>query len=231
MKSRESCQWWAACLFWSVAGATSVANAGQVVVDIAEAGQPLEHAVVFLLPADGSLPPPANPTGIMDQQQAEFVPHVLVVRRGARVRFPNSDNIRHHVYSFSLAKIFELRLYSGTPAEPIIFNTVGPVVLGCNIHDWMLGFIYVVDTPWYAKSGVDGRVELNAIPAGDYVMQIWHPRLPDINQPVSQSITVLEEGAVKTKINLTLTPPVVRAHDNVLDTRRGNLREQRRAGG
>jgi hypothetical protein len=102
----------------------------------------------------------------MDQRDQQFAPHVLAVQRGTAVSFPNSDQIRHHVYSFSEPKRFELRLYSGVPADPVVFDRAGTVVLGCNIHDDMIGFVRVVDTPWFATSGEDGVARIEKVPAG-----------------------------------------------------------------
>ena len=111
----------------------------------------------------------------MDQRNRQFEPHVLAVRQNTKVRFPNSDDIRHHVYSFSPAKTFELRLYHGTQADPVLFDKPGRVVLGCNIHDAMLGYIYVLKTRWFGVTGSDGVVTLQEIPSGSYRLQLRHP--------------------------------------------------------
>jgi hypothetical protein len=113
----------------------------------------------------------------MDQHDKTFVPLVLAVPVGTAVSFPNRDNIRHHVYSFSRAKRFELPLYIGTPAAPVVFDRPGVVVLGCNIHDWMVGYIYVADTPYVAKTAEDGRARLAELPPGTYEVRVWHPRM------------------------------------------------------
>lgn len=136
-------------------------------------GTPLENAVV-LLPGQISTPP--SSVAVMDQVNKTFVPHVLVIQRGQRVLFPNSDNIRHHVYSFSPAKTFEIKLYAGTPEAPITFDTAGIVVLGCNIHDNMVGYIVVADTPVTGISDGDGRIYLDVreIPP---TVRLWHPLL------------------------------------------------------
>lgn len=144
-------------------------------------GRPVADAVVTLRgPADA-------PQGVlkadMDQRGQRFAPHVLAVHTGTQVRFPNSDNIRHQVYSFSAAKRFELRLYEGTPTDPLLFDKPGVVVLGCNIHDWMLGYIYVTDDPRFGVSDAQGRVHLEHLPAGDYHLTLWHPQLAD-RQPL-----------------------------------------------
>lgn len=146
------------------------------------AGQPLGNAVISLHGPLGEAPEAAP--GLMDQRAQQFVPHVLAVRTGTAVSFPNSDDIRHHVYSFSPAKRFELRLYKDTPSAPVLFDTPGVVVLGCNIHDWMLGYVYVTDDPWFAVSDEQGRVQLDALPPGRYRVSLWHPKLADmLSQP------------------------------------------------
>ncbi|MFC3114945.1 methylamine utilization protein [Cellvibrio fontiphilus] len=144
---------------------------------------PLEDAVVALIPAQqpdySSLP-----AAVMDQRQNMFVPHVLAIRTNTQVRFPNSDDVRHHVYSFSPAKKFELRLYHGLSAEPVLFDKAGTVVLGCNIHDSMLAYIYVVDTEYFAVTDARGQLSINA-PAGSYQMQVFHPRLQQDFAPIA----------------------------------------------
>lgn len=142
------------------------------------AGQPLADAVISLR---GPLDAPQAPSPArMDQRNKQFLPHVLAVRTGTSVAFPNSDDIRHQVYSFSPAKRFELRLYQGTPSEPVLFDKPGLVVLGCNIHDWMLGYIYVTDDPWFAVSDERGRAAIAELPAGRYAVTLWHPGNPQL---------------------------------------------------
>ncbi len=165
-------------------------------------GKPLADAVLTL--AGDSAAGNATPTASMDQVKQEFVPHVLAVHTGTRIRFPNSDNIRHQVYSFSPPKRFELRLYEGTPTDPLLFDKPGVVVLGCNIHDWMLGYIYVTDDPWSAVSGADGTLNLD-VPPGRYQATLWHPQSPDQSVTPGGSIDVPASGLQRTW-NLTVEP-------------------------
>ena len=109
---------------------------------------------------------------------------------GTAVTFPNRDNIRHHVYSFSPAKRFELPLYSGTPAAPVVFDKPGAVVLGCNIHDWMLGYVYVLPTPYFARTGEDGKGRIGDVPAGAYEARVWHPRLRAEPEKTATPVTI-----------------------------------------
>ncbi len=158
---------------------------------LAEAGgQPLANLVVALealdQPARAKAPP--QPAAMeLDQKSREFVPHVLAVRSGTPVFFPNSDAIKHHVYSFSTAKRFEIKLYSGVPPEPVLFDKPGIVALGCNIHDWMLGYIYVSDADYLGVSDNEGRWSLD-VPSGRYRLTFWHPYAAE--QPAEQLVTV-----------------------------------------
>ena len=123
--------------------------------------KPVKDVVAALVPAvseELAGTPPAE----MDQREKMFMPHVLAIKVNTLVRFPNSDDIRHHVYSFSPAKKFELRLYHGSTAEPVLFDKPGTVVLGCNIHDSMVAYIYVLETNYFAVSDEQGKLQINA---------------------------------------------------------------------
>jgi plastocyanin len=167
-------------------------------------GKPLGNAVVVAHPESERLPPAASAVEVVDQIDKEFVPYVKPVRVGSTVRFPNKDNIRHHVYSFSPAKQFELPLYSGTPAKPVLFDKVGIVKLGCNIHDWMIGYVYVTETPYFGKTGANGRVDLDELPPGRYRVQVWHPLMEVSEDQTIKRLDVDEAtpGAVEWKLKL-----------------------------
>lgn len=138
-------------------------------------GTALADVVAALVPKQPQRDdPPARAE--MDQRNYRFVPKVIAIRTNTLVYFPNSDDVRHHVYSFSPAKKFELRLYHGKTAKPVLFDQPGKVVLGCNIHDSMVGYIYVVDTPYFAVSDSSGRVQITDVPAGDYELQVYFYR-------------------------------------------------------
>lgn len=131
----------------------------------------ISEAVVYAIPLDGAAQESARSDAIMDQRDRKFVPHVLPVQAGTRVSFPNSDDVRHQVYSFSAAKRFQIPLYEGKPPNPIVFDRPGAVALGCSIHDRMRAYIVVVDTPYFATT-VDGHAELD-LPAGSYRVHVW----------------------------------------------------------
>jgi hypothetical protein len=133
---------------------------------------------------------------------------VSVVQVGTPVQFPNRDPIRHHVYSFSAAKTFEIKLYAGTPAAPIVFDKPGDVVLGCNIHDHMLAYVYVVDTPWFAKTDKDGQARIEGVPAGEYDLHLWHHAQAAPQAP--QAIRLRGEENQVSSFALPLKPPMPR---------------------
>jgi plastocyanin len=172
-------------------------------------GAPLEDAVAWATPrAPLASPPPVRP-GAVAQVDKTFVPLVTVVQAGAQVAFPNRDEIRHHVYSFSPAKIFEIKLYANVPTPPrILFDKAGEVVLGCNIHDNMLGYILVVDSPFYAKSGRDGRAKLENLPEGEYDLHAWHSL--QAAPPEARSVRVRADESAGADFSMALKPRLPR---------------------
>lgn len=154
------------------------AEAATLTVEIRNArGVALPDAVVYAIREGRESTAPVKRRAVMDQKNRVFVPHVLPVQTGTAVEFPNSDDIRHQVYSFSSVKKFQLPLYSGTPANPIVFDKPGVATLGCNIHDRMSAYIVVVDTPHFGVTGKEGRATLSNLSAGKYVVNVWHSEL------------------------------------------------------
>lgn len=184
----------------------SAARAGELIAHVSDAkGAPVANAVVALYDtqkAGSAIKPAAE--AIMDQRDRQFAPHVLVVQRGASVRFPNSDDIRHQVYSFSPAKRFNLPLYHGVPAKPEVFDQAGEVVLGCNIHDTMFGYIYVVDSEWFAKSDAAGALQINGVPAGNYRARLWYPGMA-ATLVIEKNIVVPAAGSAKITFDNAVT--------------------------
>src|SRR5438034_3687773 len=152
-------------------------------------GRPVSDAVAYA-DAAGAASAAAKKPAVVDQRDKQFVPYVTAVQVGTAVIFPNSDKIRHHVYSFSPAKKFELPLYSGVPAEPVVFNKIGFVTLGCNIHDWMIAYVAVLPTPYFQVTRQDGRAVLKDLPAGQYTVQVWHPALKGQPEAFAQRVDV-----------------------------------------
>ncbi len=168
-------------------------------------GKPLADAVV-MLPATPSAPAPAFPWKLeVAQKNKQFEPFVLIAPVGASVTFPNLDKFRHHVYSFSKGNKFELELYGKEDKRSVPFKAVGVAALGCNIHDQMVAFIRVVDTPWAAKSGADGVAEIKAAPDGKVKVTVWHPYAKAKDQTVTVDAT-LSPGATSLSVVLDIVP-------------------------
>ena len=171
--------------------ASDHAMAGSLTVRVVDRnGMPVSDVVVFVEQAGTqSVPDPVAKTAVMDQVNERFVPHILVIQKGTSVEFPNSDVVAHHVYSFSKPNDFVLPLYKGDSPEPVTFVKDGVAVLGCNIHDQMLSYIVVVDTPVFGKTAANGAVELQVDDAAtELAVRIWNPRIRDSEASLVQHV-------------------------------------------
>ena len=148
-------------------------------------GKPVENAVVSI--PRGVIGEIGDDYAVMDQVDKRFLPKVLAIKKGTQVIFPNSDNIRHHVYSFSKGNPFQIELYKGVPKSPISFNSEGVVVLGCNIHDTMVGYIYVSPWPEFGISNKEGLInfpikENESMPTQ---IEVWHPWFENVGEKMT----------------------------------------------
>ncbi len=171
------------------------------------AGVALGDAVVSLTPEDARAPVTRPAPASIVQNHKMFMPLVTVVQKGAAVDFPNRDDIAHDVYSLSDAKRFELKLYRGG-SKQVVFDKPGVVTIGCNIHDMMIAYVVVVDTPYFAKTGADGRAALPRLPAGRYRIAVWHPRLGNAPADVLGSFALAGERPAASGEPLLLTLPL-----------------------
>ncbi|WP_159119377.1 methylamine utilization protein [Alteromonas sp. KUL150] len=170
-------------------------------------GEPVDNGVFLFEPQfepDAHQMPQQEPA-VMNQIDKQFEPHVLVVKAGTEVTFPNADNLFHHVYSFSPTKQFELKLYKEFTAEPLRFENAGIVDIGCNIHDWMLGYIVVSDSPYFGKTDNEGESSIS-LPHGEYTVRFWHPQVEGEKAFPSQSISVTAD----TQVIWTLDTNIIR---------------------
>ena len=178
-------------------GGTAMAADLPVVVN-SPSGKPVAFAVVTWTPAGGAAIPVTEKSKsfVMAQKNIQFTPYVLAVPVGATVAFPNQDRVNHHVYSFSSVQPFQFPLYGQGKSHTMKFDRPGTVALGCNIHDSMSAYVRVVDTPYYATTGTDGRVTLS-VPEGAGSLSVWQPTLEAPEHQTARDITVGKMAAVQ----------------------------------
>jgi plastocyanin len=201
----------AVLLAWPAAAATVTAT----VTD--DHGRPLPDAVVMIAPEPGApVPKPdGGPLAIatIDQKDETFVPFVVVIHTGGSVVFHNSDQIRHHVYSFSPLHRFEMVQPPGDVSPPIKFDQPGSVAIGCNIHDQMIAYVHVTDAPWAKVTDADGHAVIAGVPAGHFVATVWHPRLRPRTEPPAMPLTLATENSTLAVTLPVLPPRRARASD------------------
>ncbi len=156
-------------------------------------GKPLADAIVAVHVKGTKTTATSGTSAEIAQRSRQFQPQVTVVQTGTAVLFPNFDTVRHHVYSFSAIQRFEIKLYAGVPNAPLVFDKPGVATLGCNIHDRMLAFIAVVDTPFFARSDAAGKARID-LPPGQHRLLAWHPAMTETGAWVEQPVTIDAAG-------------------------------------
>ena len=166
-------------------------NAGSLEIQITDARGKTAAGVGIVVDTSTPEPLPAvAPKAVIDQRREQFVPRVTIVQRGTEVSFPNTDRVQHHVYSFSQAKQFELALYRGNEHPPVTFDHDGIAVLGCNIHDHMVGYVLIVDSPHFGFTDRDGRLVLTDLPNGPVKVTAWHPDIDVEFGPINRTVDI-----------------------------------------
>lgn len=184
------------------------AFAGDLTVEVkTPAGTPVANAVVTIQPSSGGAVPTRYDQPLrLAQHNQMFEPFILLVPLGAQVSFPNQDLVRHQVYSFSITKKFELKLYGHDESRSVTFDKAGVVAVGCNIHDNMTAFIKVADTPYAARTDAAGHLAFKDLPAGAAVVRVWHPyaKTPAGEQRFDMAIP--KSGGVQQAVSMDLRP-------------------------
>jgi plastocyanin len=189
--------------------ASASSAAADLAVSAREGRAPVADAVVTVAPVDGTHAPVTDlpSTAAIDQRDLAFVPYVQVARPGGAAIFRNSDSTRHHVYSFSPAATFEMVLGPGEQSRRVALDEPGVIAVGCNIHDQMIAWLVVSDAPWVARTGGDGLARFRGLPAGDYRVRVWHPRLASRDTVVERRVAIGAGGAtVPLAVALRLKP-------------------------
>ena len=195
--------------------AMTACPAGELAVSVVDSsGHGVTDVVVTVAKAESRTPMPtpttaatpatmsASATAVMDQRNLAFEPRVLVVGVGTSVEFPNNDTVSHQVYSFSQPKKFQLPLYKGERHSPVLFDKTGLVVLGCNIHDGMIGYIYVTDAPYFGKTDSSGALRLRDLSAGEYRMTVWSPFVVDLPSTLTSMVHVDAQEVTAARVQM-----------------------------
>jgi plastocyanin len=191
-----------------------VAQAGTLVSQVSdEDGAPVPDAIVTAMPIDRALlnQAPASlwapiQQGEIDQRDETFIPRIQIVARGGTVVFHNNDVPQHSVYSYSPVKAFEFTLKPGDSSDPVVFDKPGVAAVGCYIHDRMIAYVYVTETPWIGRTDQDGHVEIASLPAGDYFVKVWHSALRPGKPLATQKVTIGDETPTHFTSSLALLP-------------------------
>ena len=190
---------------------TASSQAADLTVVVRDSGgRPVADAVIIADVERHAPPTPARFT--INQRNMAFVPYVLVAPIGSTIEFGNLDPFRHHVYSFSPARKFELKLFGRGETHPVRFDRPGLVAIGCNIHDSMQAFIYVVDTPFARKTDAAGRVTLRGLPAGARALRVWHPQLRAPGNALALTVDAARTSTLPVTVRLRRAAPAHHAY-------------------
>jgi plastocyanin len=198
----------------ALAGAALPVAAAPLTVRVVDpSGRPVRDAVVTLYPA-GSSARPARIGGrfVVSQKNLGFHPFLTIAPVGADVSFPNLDPTKHHVYSFSPAKKFELKLFAKDQSRTVHFDRPGVVALGCNIHDQMAAFIVVTDSAWTARTNAQGVAQFNDAPNAPGRLVVWHPYLRAPGGEMQQAVSAAQRNA-GFQVRLRPPPPAMAMQD------------------
>jgi len=146
----------------------------------------IRNAVVSLQ----SPPPGAKgdwklPPAKMDQKQCSFVPRVVIVPVGGSMEFLNSDRLLHNVRSAAKQNSPFNRAQPHARTISFVFKEPELLRVDCDLHSWMRGYVVVAAHPFYAVTNEQGEFNLENVPPGKYILQIWQESLGTVTQEVT----------------------------------------------
>jgi plastocyanin len=179
--------------------------------------EPIPDMVVYLQPLDATVFESSSDIIEIGQFEKSFTPHISVMQQGTSVKFRNKDDITHHIYSPIGENKFSFKVRAGHEQIKNDFNQLGEVAMGCNIHDWMSGYLLVLDTPLFAKTNSDGQIEMSALPQGKYNVNVWHPQIDEVEHLISQEINLSINANITIKIARDLIVLPAQEHEDDFD--------------
>lgn len=177
----------------------------------------LQDLIVYLEPLDEIPLPTTTKTIEIDQRNKAFTPYISVMQLGNKVNFINQDDITHHIYSPIGDNKFEFKIRAGKQLLKADFQAAGEVAMGCNIHDWMSGYLLILDTPYFAKTNKKGEASLSVAQAGRYTLTVWHPQLTTPDHKISQTVNLTADQSITVNVEGKLTLLPVQKSDEDFD--------------
>ena len=173
-------------------GSLPAAGGGDLAVHgIARSGPRPEPNAVVWLEAPNAAAPLQKQKIVMSQRNETFLPHVLAIRVGTTVEFPNEDRVYHNVFSFHDGQKFDLGTYPVGSTKRVVFSQPGVGRVFCNIHPHMSGYVVALDSPYFAAMNEDGAYTIPSVPPGTYTYHAWRPA-----GPMLTGTTVLPSGSL-----------------------------------
>lgn len=180
--------------------------------------KPLANIVLYLEPLDKKTPlNTATKASDIGQINRAFTPYISVVQKGSKVNFTNQDDITHQIYSPIGQNKFSFKIRAGQQHLMPAFSDSGDIAMGCNIHDWMSGYLLVVDTPYFAKSDAQGQIEINVAHQGKYKATLWHPQLAEPDNRLSQELDIQQDSTIDMHLKQALKPIPIQKSDDDFD--------------
>lgn len=160
-----------------------------------KSGQALAGMVVYLKPLGGQQLTPSTKEIVIGQLGKSFMPYVSVSQANSKVSFVNQDDITHHIYSAGSDNKFSFKIRAGQTNASILFNHESEVAMGCNIHDWMSGYLLVVNTPYFGKTDQQGQISFTVEKQEKYNIVVWHPQMQSEMNRMSKEVSISENSA------------------------------------
>ena len=173
--------------------------------------------IVYLTPLEGQTYANNPETIEVGQKDLAFTPYLTVGQKGQAVSFQNDDDITHHIYSAVGDNKFSFKIKAGQTINKNDFSQSGVVPMGCNIHDWMGGYLLLVDTPLYNKTNKKGAARFEQELSGKFKLTVWHPQLQTPDNQQEQIVELTAGKTIAVKLNGKLAPIPEQVSDDDFD--------------
>ncbi len=191
-------------------------NCVQIFVE-SNTGQGLKDLVVYLEPLDGQKLGHKSEPLVINQEGRAFDPYISVSQVDSNVNFVNKDDITHHIYSAGSENKFSFKIKSGETNASVEFTQPAEVAMGCNIHDWMSGFLLVVNTPYFAKTNAQGYAYFDITELGKYKIVVWHPQMNNTDNRMIKEVSVAPNSQFSFKLKNEMAGIPVQESDDDFD--------------